>query len=97
MEKRSANSIATLGDLDRLKSEMISELRFLLDSKKESQPKRWVKTTEARKILGFSAGKLQAVRENGLLPYTKIGGNLYYDTEDLAKLFTTRKVHEEKE
>lgn len=50
------------------------------------EPKEWLKSYEVRKLLGISAGTLQNLRLNGTLPYTKIGGLMYYRYEEIRKL-----------
>ena len=50
------------------------------------EPRAWLKSYEVRKLLGISAGTLQNLRVNGTLPYTKIGGLMYYRFEDIQKL-----------
>ncbi|HZK92963.1 MAG TPA: helix-turn-helix domain-containing protein [Prolixibacteraceae bacterium] len=39
-----------------------------------------------RKLLGISPGTLQNLRVNGQLPFSKIGGVLFYDFEDVRKM-----------
>jgi hypothetical protein len=40
----------------------------------------------------MSSGKLHAIREAGLIAFTRIGGNIYYDPDDVYKLFEENKV-----
>jgi hypothetical protein len=37
-------------------------------------------------MLGISPGTLQNLRVNGTLPYTKVGGVVYYAYEDILKV-----------
>lgn len=56
-----------------------------------------MKSAEVRALLGFSTdGKLQALRESGILAFTKIGGNIYYDPEDVKKLFSENLIQQKK-
>lgn len=92
MEKLRRDQLVTLEDLEGLKLELLESMEKLIREKlSDHKVKRWMKSTEVRKLLGFSPGKLQSIRQSGLLPYTQIGGNIYYDPEDLAKLFNDRK------
>ena len=43
-------------------------------------------------VLQISPGTLQNLRINGTLPYTKIGGIIYYDTEEIQEILTTNRV-----
>jgi hypothetical protein len=78
-------NLLTYEDFQQLKAELISDLKAFL--KKESTvTKKWLKSEEVKKILKVSAGTLQTLRVNGTLPYTKIGGILYYDYEYIEKV-----------
>jgi len=48
--------------------------------------KKFLRSTEVRKMLGISVGTLQNLRVNGTLPYTKVGGIIFYDQKDIAKM-----------
>jgi hypothetical protein len=39
-------------------------------------------------VLNISAGTLQTLRNNGKLPYTKIGGLIYYDATEIDGILT---------
>lgn len=84
--------MVTLEDLEGLKSELLDSMEKLIRIKfRDHKVKRWMKSAEVRKLLGFSHGKLQSIRPSGIFPYAQIGGNIYYGPEDLAKLFNDRK------
>lgn len=83
--------IITLDDLRLFKAELFSELRELLKSQAPSQ-KRWLKTYEVKDMLGLSAGTLQTMRTNGSIKYTKIGGLVFYDYDDLMKMMEGQKT-----
>ncbi|MVZ67448.1 helix-turn-helix domain-containing protein [Sphingobacterium sp. DK4209] len=92
MEKLRRDQLVTLEDLEGLKLELLDSMEKLIRAKfRDHKVKRWMKSAEVRKLLGFSPGKLQSIRQSGILPYTQIGGNIYYDPEDLAKLFNDKK------
>lgn len=80
--------LITKEDLDNFKDEIIREIRGnrYLKGKQGEQPREWLKSYEVRKLLGISAGTLQNLRLNGSLPYTKIGGLMYYKYGDIQKL-----------
>ena len=90
------DQLVTKEDLEIFKVELIAALRKVISDGSSHQSKRWLKTAEARKLLGFSPGKLQTVRDNGMLAFTKIGGNIYYNEDDLFKLFDEHKKQREK-
>ena len=80
--------IITKEDFERFKEELLEEIRRYakFPQKEVEASKTWLKSFEVRKLLGVSAGTLQNLRVNGTLPYTKIGGLIYYKYEDILKL-----------
>lgn len=83
--------IITTEDLNEFKLELISEIKQLLKENKGEPSKKWLKSYEVRQILNISPGTLQNLRLNGTLPYTKIGGVIYYDYADMQKMLQTGK------
>ena len=80
--------LITRHDLEQFKKELLEEIR-----KHNPHPRKhgvehraWLKSYEVRKLLSISSGTLQNLRVNGTLPYTKIGGLMYYRYEDIQKL-----------
>lgn len=43
-------------------------------------------------LLQVSPGTLQNLRINGTLPYTKVGGIIYYDAEEIQNVMDTNRV-----
>ena len=78
--------IMTNDDLRKFKIELFQELKVLLKEHYGQVPKKWLKSYEVRELLGISPGKLQNMRSNGTLPYTKIGGMMFYDYENIKKM-----------
>ena len=83
------NQLVTVADLEEFKKNILDSISQIV--KQAAGPKKWLKTSEVRKMLGISAGKLHVIRESGLLAFTRIGGNIYYDPNDLYKLFEENK------
>jgi hypothetical protein len=77
--------IITKEDLKEFKSELLTEIRQLMQPG-QSQSKKWLKSVEVRKLLNISPGTLQNLRINGTLHYTSIGSIVYYKQEDINKL-----------
>ena len=80
--------LITRDDLEKFKKELFEEIRKNSPHPRKHghEPRAWLKSYEVRKLLGISAGTLQNLRVNGTLPYTKIGGLMYYKYEDIQKL-----------
>jgi hypothetical protein len=85
--------ILTTEDLHDFKIELIDEFKKLLRQNGIQPVKKWLKSPEVRKLLSISPGTLQNLRINGTLPFTKIGGVIYYDYEDIQKMLQSTKVH----
>ncbi len=89
-----AVEIITRDDLQEFRVELVAEIAKLLSSGAKESGKRWLKTAEVKKLLGVSSGTLQNLRINGSLPYTKLGGVLYYDREEIEKMLETSTKNE---
>jgi len=75
----------TKKDLAILKNELIKEFKSALQNKSEEK-NEWLKTWEVKKLVGLSNGTLQKMRNNGTIPYTKLGGLIFYKKEDVLGL-----------
>lgn len=85
------NQIVTLEDLEGFKQDLLVSIRALIVQYTAQQPKRWLKTYEVRRLLGISSGTLQTLRNNGTIPFSKIGGTIYYDVEEVDKVLEKQK------
>ncbi|POY37709.1 DNA-binding protein [Flavobacterium alvei] len=86
-----AIEVITREDLNEFRTLLLSDLNAIFNSKPQQQ-KQWLKSSEVRKLLNISPGTLQNLRVNGTITYTKIGGILYYASNDLDKVLETNKV-----
>lgn len=86
-------SIITTDDLREFKLELLDDIKELLDNQSGHITKRWLKSPEVKELLGISSGTLQNLRINGTLPYTKVGGVLYYDYEEIMNVMEKNRVH----
>ncbi|WP_298997517.1 helix-turn-helix domain-containing protein [uncultured Tenacibaculum sp.] len=86
-------SIITTDDLREFKLELLGDIKELLNSRSTSKPKKWLKSQEVRELLSISPGTLQNLRINGTLPYSKVGGVIYYDYEEILKVIEENKIH----
>ena len=85
--------ILTTDDLREFKIELLKEFKQILAVHHGQPSKKWLKSYEVRKLLGISPGTLQNLRINGTLPYTKIGGVMFYDYEDIKKMLKENQVN----
>ncbi|MCR9080808.1 MAG: helix-turn-helix domain-containing protein [Cyclobacteriaceae bacterium] len=78
--------LITLADLQSLKQEILSEIRELIKQKNPDSNKKWLKSKDVQRILQISPGTLQTLRNRKLIPFTRLGGVIYYKQEDLKKV-----------
>ena len=86
-------TIITTDDLREFKLELLEEIQELLLKQHSTTSKKWLRSKEVRELLGISPGTLQNLRINGTLPYTKIGGVLYYDEEEINAVLERNRIH----
>lgn len=86
----SAN-IITPEDLQSFKIELLEEIQKLLSQRQTTPARKWLKSHEVRRLLTLSPGTLQNLRINGTLPFTKIGGVIFYDYDDIQKMIEENK------
>lgn len=77
--------LITKQDLNQFKMELIEELTQLFTDN-TVPTKKWLRSSEVRKILSISPGTLQNLRINGSLKFSKVGSLLYYDANDISKM-----------
>jgi hypothetical protein len=94
-----AATIVTIEDLLSFKQDLIHEVRLILqdslkqaDEKKEEKKneKSWLKSNQVQRMLAISPSTLQNLRLTGKIPYTKIGGVIFYPKEDINQLLESK-------
>ena len=86
-------TIITTEDLQEFKHELLHDLKELLNTQTTLKQKKWLKSPEVRELLSISPGTLQNLRINGTLPYSKVGGVIYYDYEEILKVIEENRIH----
>jgi len=58
-----------------------------LDDRKNANPlsEVWLDIQEACQLLKISKRTLQSYRDNGILPFSQIGGKIYFRTSDIEE------------
>ena len=87
-----AASIIITGDLEVFKIDLLKEFKTILENQTTAKPQKWLRSTEVRQLLNISNGTLQNLRINGTLSYTKVGGIIFYSSEDINKLLAANKI-----
>lgn len=88
-----AATIIATEDLQEFKHQLLDDIKELLNSKANFKQRKWLKSPEVRELLSISPGTLQNLRINGTLPYSKVGGVIYYDYEEILKVIEDNRIH----
>ena len=90
-----AATILTAEDLQTFKIELFDELKKLIvppqQEVQKTEETKWLKSHQVQRMLGISPGTLQNLRINGTVPYTKIGGVIFYSLEDINTILQKNK------
>ena len=86
-----AATIITPEDLEKFRLDLLNQIKELLyqktgNSSPVQEEKKWIKSHEVQRQLGISPGTLQTLRINGTIPYTKLGGVIYYDKQNIESI-----------
>ena len=89
-------SIVTQGDLENFKEELFQKLDTISEELLQSKPRKenekiWLKSHNVQRMLNISPGTLQNLRINGTIPYSKVGGVIFYEKEDILKVMEENK------
>lgn len=76
--------IVTLEKFNDFEDRIFKELEGLKQN--STTESRWLKSNDVKELLGISHGKLQDLRDRGLIPFTKLGGVIFYDRNEIEKM-----------
>jgi hypothetical protein len=86
------DQLMTIGDLIDFKNEFLAEMKKIVGVQPAPPPvKRWLKSAEIKQLLKISTGTLHNLRVNGIIPFTKIQGVVFYDFYDFEKILEAGK------
>lgn len=91
-EKLYRDQIVTIADLQDFKADLLQQLSKIVSENLNPGPKKWIKSAEVRELLNISPGTLQNLRDTGELPFTKVGGIIFYETKEIQKMISKNKV-----
>ena len=84
------NDILTVRHLLEFEVRLINKIKEI--TKRNEQQKKWLRTSDLKKLLGLSSSSIQSLRISGILPYSKVNGTLYYDYDEVQALLQEHKV-----
>ena len=91
-----ATNIITSEDLEQFKWEFLELIKNHIDTRlgKVSpviEERQWLKSHQVQRMLGISPGTLQTLRINGTIPFSKVGGSIFYSADDVQKVLEKNK------
>ncbi|MCF0065091.1 helix-turn-helix domain-containing protein [Dyadobacter chenwenxiniae] len=87
----SLDQLVTLADLKNVRDELLAAIARTRGSSPDTV-KKWLKSSEVRKLLNISPGKLLALKANRQLAFVRLGGVIYYDRDDIEAMIQKAKV-----
>ena len=84
-------NILTAEDLEEFRKSLLEEIKETLLQYNKITIDRWIKSNIVMTKLGISPGTLQNFRINETIPYSKLGGIIYYDEEEINKILLKNK------
>jgi len=88
------DQLLTIQDLARFGEELLSDIKKLLFENRGRPTTEWLKAADVKKMLRVSDGKLQYLRDRGVIPFTKLGGVTYYNRREIEDLMHSDKSHD---
>jgi len=86
--------LITTDDLREFKTDLLDDIKQILSSPlNPSNKKTWMKSPQVRELLGISAGTLANLRINGTLPFSKVGGIILYDYDEIVQVLEENKIN----
>jgi len=85
-------NIVTTEDLKHFKEELLSEIKELLTKYECITIDKWIKSGKVMDKLEISPGTLQNFRINETIPFTKLGGIIYYDEEKINEILENNET-----
>jgi hypothetical protein len=87
----SGAQLVTLDDLEKFRVTLMMDIKKMIEGHLGKTPKRWLKSYEVRQMLKISPGTLHTLRSNGKIPFTRIGGLIFYDAVEIDLILQSQK------
>jgi hypothetical protein len=81
-----AAEIITKEDLEEFEERLFAKIKALFGSGPAEETGKFIKSYQVKNLLKISSNTLQTLRDNGTIPFTKIGGILYYKYQDIIRV-----------
>jgi excisionase family DNA binding protein len=85
--------LITKEDLEQFKQELLVEMTTIFTQILSMNPQNdWLKVKEVCELLKVSKGTLNTLRMNGTIPYSKIGGVIYFNRQDIEEILNKNRT-----
>ena len=84
-------TLVTPDDLEDFRIKLLEDIKQLLAEKYQKPMRRWIKSHEAMRMLTVAPITLQRLRNEGTLPFTRIGRTIYFDFNDIEAILLRNK------
>lgn len=85
------SDLITKADLLNFEKSLLNQIAEQI-IKLSARDSKWIKSNDVQNMLGCSASTLQNLRNNGVLPFAKFGGTIYYDYYEILKIMEENKI-----
>jgi len=85
-----SDELVTKADLQAVKEEILLQLKESLGTTAIRQ-KKLLKSRDVLEMLDISPSSLVNMRVKGIIPYSKIGGTIFYNYDDIVSLLALNK------
>ncbi len=83
--------LIALADVENFKKDILAEIKRLTSGKSADQPdKKWLKSQDVQKFLGVTPGTLQTLKNRAMIPYSRLGGVIYYNQDEVRKVLENK-------
>ncbi|MBK0379200.1 helix-turn-helix domain-containing protein [Mucilaginibacter segetis] len=86
-----AVEMITKEDLLEFENRLLETLKKMMGQHTDPQ-KKWLRSAQVRKMLNISPNTLTSMRVNGIIKYTRLGGIMYYNHDDINKMLAGNPV-----
>lgn len=86
-------NIVTTEDLKHFQEELLIEIKELLIKYDKITIDKWIKSNKVMDKLNISPGTLQNFRINETIPFSKLGGIIYYDEEKINEILEDNSMN----
>ncbi|MFC4689969.1 helix-turn-helix domain-containing protein [Dokdonia genika] len=85
-------TIITSDDLREFKMDLLEDIKYLIAQSPTSLSNRYIKSGDVKKMLRISHATLQRFRSNGIIPFTMVGGIIFYEVSEIEKVMKANRV-----